>query len=233
MIAMNNKYIKFVALAAITIGGYLVIKNLLGKSVGVTKQVGDSESGLDNGKAAVSNYFPLAKGSKGEKVRELQTILVGIDANSLPKYGIDGDFGSETEAALFKYLNKKRVDNQEDIATLNSLKTTAQSKALESSINANRSITANEIINDWKLNNMKNIYASNDLGYVIGNLSASGLELNPVNKFAKKGETIVNGFEIKDMKVLPSGYIMASIGIGTLGLDSRFAKFSPFGVMIK
>lgn len=227
---MNNKYIKMAALAAIAIGGYLVIKNLLGKSVGTPKQVGDSEAGTSNGKATVSNYFPLAKGSKGEKVRELQGILVGIDANALPKYGIDGDFGSETEAALFKYLNKKRVDNQEDIATLNSLKTTAQSKALAASINANRSITANEIINDWKLNNTKSIYASNDLGYVIGDLSASGLELNPVSKYAKKGDVIVNGFEIKDMKVLPSGYIMASIGV--LGLGGKFAKFSPFGVMI-
>ena len=32
MTTMNNKYVKLAALAAIAVGGYLVIKNILGKS---------------------------------------------------------------------------------------------------------------------------------------------------------------------------------------------------------
>jgi|GEM_PF-569606 len=47
--------------------------------------------------------FPLKKGSKGDAVRQLQQGLIGkYGASILPKYGADGDFGSETQAALKK-----------------------------------------------------------------------------------------------------------------------------------
>ena len=47
--------------------------------------------------------FPLKKGSKGENVRQLQQALIAKYGKSiLPKYGADGDFGSETLAALKK-----------------------------------------------------------------------------------------------------------------------------------
>lgn len=49
--------------------------------------------------AARKNYPTVRKGSKGEYVRELQTLLAakGYD---LGKYGIDGDYGSATLAAV-------------------------------------------------------------------------------------------------------------------------------------
>jgi peptidoglycan hydrolase-like protein with peptidoglycan-binding domain len=47
--------------------------------------------------------FPLTKGSKGENVRKLQEALITkYGATTLPKYGADGDFGSEMVAALKK-----------------------------------------------------------------------------------------------------------------------------------
>lgn len=47
--------------------------------------------------------FPLKKGSKGETVRRLQEALIAkYGKNVLPKYGADGDFGSETVNALTK-----------------------------------------------------------------------------------------------------------------------------------
>lgn len=47
--------------------------------------------------------FPLKKGSKGDAVRQLQNGLISkYGASILPKYGADGDFGSETQAALKK-----------------------------------------------------------------------------------------------------------------------------------
>ena len=50
-----------------------------------------------------SSDFPLKKGSKGEKVRALQQALIDKYGSSiLPKYGADGDFGSETLNALKK-----------------------------------------------------------------------------------------------------------------------------------
>ncbi len=47
--------------------------------------------------------FPLKKGSKGEMVRQLQQALIDKYGRSvLPRYGADGDFGSETQNALKK-----------------------------------------------------------------------------------------------------------------------------------
>lgn len=46
-----------------------------------------------------SYYQTLRRGDKGEKVREMQRLLIDR-GYSLPKYGIDGDFGAETENAV-------------------------------------------------------------------------------------------------------------------------------------
>lgn len=54
-------------------------------------------------KKTVTSGFPLKKGSKGENVRSLQKALISkYGVSILPKYGADGDFGSETTAALKK-----------------------------------------------------------------------------------------------------------------------------------
>lgn len=50
-----------------------------------------------------TNDLPtLRKGSKGEPVRALQTLLI-LRGQKLSTYGADGDFGSETEIALRAY----------------------------------------------------------------------------------------------------------------------------------
>ncbi|PWV45929.1 peptidoglycan-binding protein [Chitinophaga sp. S165] len=47
--------------------------------------------------------FPLKKGSKGDNVRKFQEALIRkYGSKTLPKYGADGDFGSETANALVK-----------------------------------------------------------------------------------------------------------------------------------
>ncbi len=47
--------------------------------------------------------FPLKKGSKGQRVKAIQEALIArYGKGILPKYGSDGDFGSETVAALQK-----------------------------------------------------------------------------------------------------------------------------------
>jgi hypothetical protein len=52
---------------------------------------------------AASDDFPLRRGSKGDNVRILQEVLIKkYGAKTLPRYGADGDFGSETTAALKK-----------------------------------------------------------------------------------------------------------------------------------
>lgn len=54
--------------------------------------------------------YPLKKGSKGSNVKAIQELILKIDSTLLPKFGADGDFGSETEAAVQKLLNKKTVE---------------------------------------------------------------------------------------------------------------------------
>lgn len=50
-----------------------------------------------------TSEFPLKRGSKGEKVQQLQEALIAKYGKSiLPRYGADGDFGSETVNALKK-----------------------------------------------------------------------------------------------------------------------------------
>jgi len=223
---MNNKYIKFAALGAIAIGGYLVIRNLLGKS--------SSAAAVSTAPTLptqiTSQDFPIKKGSKGDKVKEIQQILVSIDANALPKYGIDGDFGSETESALFKYLNKKSVDKQDDILTLNGLKDAAQGQNLQNSVNSTRIAIGNQIIQDWKSSG-KSLYAKDLVDVITGGLGFSGQETNPTNKKVVTNALIVNGFEIKSISVLPSGYLKIITSSG--GINGGFIKVSPFAVIVK
>ena len=51
----------------------------------------------------------LRKGSKGAQVVAVQAILEGLGYR-LPKYGVDGDFGSETEAAVMSFQRNNRLD---------------------------------------------------------------------------------------------------------------------------
>ena len=59
--------------------------------------------------------FPLKRGSKGEKVEELQKAILIYDKNLLPKFGADKDYGSETENAVKTILGKSIIDSQDDI----------------------------------------------------------------------------------------------------------------------
>jgi len=58
---------------------------------------------IPNNTLAANDDFPLKKGSKGAKVKQLQQFLIAkLGAGSLGKSGADGDFGSKTEAGLIK-----------------------------------------------------------------------------------------------------------------------------------
>ena len=51
----------------------------------------------------------LSKGSKGDSVRALQILLIGY-GYSCGKWGADGDFGGDTEAAVKAYQKKNKLD---------------------------------------------------------------------------------------------------------------------------
>ena len=83
-------------------------------------------------------YPTLRRGNKGEYVRILQTLLLE-NGYGLPKYGADGDFGSETENAVKKYQreNGLKVDGIAGPATWG--------KLLEQNVTVTYSFIANGI----------------------------------------------------------------------------------------
>lgn len=62
--------------------------------------------------------FPIKKGDSGNNVRNLQLLLLKYDTKILPKYGVDSNFGKETESALITILKKNVVSNQDDIEAI-------------------------------------------------------------------------------------------------------------------
>jgi hypothetical protein len=69
-------------------------------------------------KPKANDGFPLKKGSKGDKVKQLQQALISkFGAGALPKYGADGDFGSE----VISVLTKNGLPTEIDESTFNVL----------------------------------------------------------------------------------------------------------------
>ena len=60
---------------------------------------------ITKGKSAVAPIVDigLRRGDKGADVREMQRLLMVWNVNCLPKYGADGDYGMETEKAVFDF----------------------------------------------------------------------------------------------------------------------------------
>lgn len=72
-------------------------------AISTTKKASKAKAIASATSSTNQSDFPLHKGSKGEKVRQLQEALMAKYGKSiLPKYGSDGDFGSETAMALKK-----------------------------------------------------------------------------------------------------------------------------------
>lgn len=87
------------------------------------KQTGDETPDLDLTPPSTNSFslppaplkrnddFPLKKGSKGARVKQLQDALIEKHGKeTLPKYGADGDFGSEMVAALSKLNYPSSID---------------------------------------------------------------------------------------------------------------------------
>lgn len=106
--------------------GLLVIINPFKKTNSVIDDKGNTDTSgsgttTTNTTPSSTNVFPLRKGSKGALVKLIQQAITKIN---LPKFGADGQFGEETEAAIMKILGKKTIDSTEDInkiAMLNGL----------------------------------------------------------------------------------------------------------------
>lgn len=112
---MNNKK-NIIAGAIAVVGLYFVIRYF-------SKNKPKDTNKLPKKRVIVPNIppynFPLQKGSKGAYVTLLQKYILDIDSTLLPKFGADGNFGSETEAAVQKLIGKKSINGIGDLAAMN------------------------------------------------------------------------------------------------------------------
>lgn len=97
----KTKIIIALALAVIVIAiivYFVFIKN---------KQAAD-DSNPDSA-AENSGVFPLKMGSKGKEVEQLQMYLLKQYGAQFPKFGVDGDWGTETDSNVQKFLKRDNV----------------------------------------------------------------------------------------------------------------------------
>lgn len=108
-----------IILGILALGGVYLIYRYFKKP---QPTIGSSTNAGSTKPNAPTQLYPIKIKSRGDEVKKLQQALGG--KKNLPKYGVDGKFGSETEAAVQKFLGKKQVDSFDEvlkIAKLNNL----------------------------------------------------------------------------------------------------------------
>jgi peptidoglycan hydrolase-like protein with peptidoglycan-binding domain len=106
---MTNNTKKILFAVPILVGVYLIVRQF---TKGGKNQITPSPTSTPTSTTTPTystDSYPLKKGSYGDNVGRLQTALVKCNANALPKYGIDKDFGSETERAVQAAFGKTSV----------------------------------------------------------------------------------------------------------------------------
>ena len=144
------------------------------------KQTAKSAYTINTGNSTSNNNFPLKKGSKGDLVRQLQDALLQKYGKSiLPKYGADGDFGSETVNALKKLNLPASIDQ----STFNVI--TAVTKIDVSLVGKELYTAANAKNYSAALSSLKKLKSTDD--YAKANDVFKSYRVNGVH------QTIVNG----------------------------------------
>lgn len=218
----------------IIIGGYFILKatGIIGKKKGKDKKQGDPENGVissDGGgvKPVVQQYFPLKKGSRGEKVYELQQAILSVDPTALPKFGADKDYGAETENAVVKLLGKKTVDSQDDIAQILKVKGTQEAAKKAAQVEAGRKALADTLINAWKKKNLSFV-TDHKVQYDVYQIEAgTGRLIKKETKIANADENIAPALFIKDVTSDSGGFLKIKVG------DNVQINISPYGVYLK
>lgn len=111
----ENKKVVNILLALPLVAGAIILYFTMRKKGSNKEDAATPEIGSSGNSPVTLSVFPLKRGSKGSKVKELQNALLSAYPTILPKYGADSDYGSETEAAVLKVTGKKTVDSQAEI----------------------------------------------------------------------------------------------------------------------
>lgn len=214
---MNKKFLSYIMVGApLIIGAYLVIKYLKSNKAGT--------GAIENTITTItqpSKTFPLKKGVNGAKVKELQEAIMAYDASLLPKFKADSNFGSETEAAVVKLLNKKIISSQDDIAKILSMGKSVKATQQAVVVDNGRLARAQELISKWNTNQRLNFYAANEVQYKEGSLT-----------IVKTKDSLINaGFKIDSVVTDSAGYLTIN-AINALGGNTKI-QISSYGVYLK
>jgi hypothetical protein len=214
---MNKKIIKYIMIGApLIVGGYLVIKYFKGNKAG-TGATEDTDTIITK----PSKTFPLKKGVNGAKVKELQEAILAYDANLLPKFKADSNYGTETEVAVVKLLNKKIINSQDDIAKILSMGKSTKATQQAEIVDNGRIARAQQLISKWNTNPKLNFYAANEVKYKEG----------VVNVVRTKDSLINAGFKIDSVVTDPYGYLTIN-AINALGGNTKIL-ISAYGIYLK
>jgi len=107
---MNSNTKKIIAGFAVVVGVYFIYTYFKKPKMDKRTEPSPAPSPSPSPSPSSNDKYPLKKGSKGSNVTKIQKFILGIDPTLLPKFGADGDFGTETEAAIEKLLGKKIVE---------------------------------------------------------------------------------------------------------------------------
>lgn len=132
---------------------------------------------------SVAKLFPLKKGSKGGKVKELQRAILLYDDTLLGKYRDDGDFGKITSDALQSILGKTTADSQDDIDAIikkaNEKKTSAEARAFLQTTYSNAILLSNKLLDALDTNKNLDFYGLADSNVIYEEYTTDGRVLTP------------------------------------------------------
>jgi len=159
---------------------------------------------------SVAKLFPLRKGSKGGKVKELQKAILLYDDTLLGKYRDDGDFGTITQNALESILGKKTADSQDDINAIikkaDDKKINAEAQAFTKKLNEDTITLANKLLDALSLNKNLNFYAIAPSDTIYEEYTSDGRVLAPLRTTYPIGKIISTKDYTKEF-ISPEGNI--------------------------
>jgi hypothetical protein len=206
---MNKKYLPYILFGIPIVIALIFIKKATAQpKIDVTPTPdsgGSSGGGGDTKPPTKRDNFPLKKGSKGDKVIELQK---AINNNSSANLVPDGDFGNKTEKALLDLTYKKTVDSQAELDRIGKSK---ERKELAQKMVAK--INENPTINHFR--------ALEPAAFTEIKFTSDGLRELPREAFSVKAGFRIYPQNSKSIQVSNDGFI-------TIVYNDKKQVFSPY-----
>lgn len=213
----------------VIVAGIYVWKKMSGSKVLPTSDSDVKENSDGGVTPEVSKEFPLKKGSKGSKVKELQEAILTVNKQLLPKFGADGDYGSETQSAVKTLLNKTTVDSQDDIAKILAISKNAEAAVKNAQIIDERTRLGNKLVSAFNADkkNMR-FFVFSKTSIAKANLSAQGTVGSPVTVVGSVGSFIDTSSNANATVQLSNGWIVIEDKY-----KGKWYRISPYAFEVK